>query len=390
MLFYKFYLSIDWNLFLKKKMKNTILLSTLILIFFTSFTHCGSEDGASALAAPTNLKITTKPMVDGSGYVDVFAEAENAQYYKFYFGDVANEDAPKSTFASANHVYKESGTYTIKVQAHTDEAIFISESATVTVKVFIAIPPTGYSTPSSYSGMNLIWSDEFSNTTVDANKWTFETGDGCPNCGWGNNELQYYQQKNAVLVDGHLVIEAKSEIVSGKNYSSARMITKGKFDFKYGRVDVRAALPKGQGLWPAIWMLGSNISTVGWPGCGEIDIMEMVGGTGKDNTVHGTAHWDNAGSHANYGKSYTLSNEIFNGKFHVFTIIWDQDKIQWFVDDVKFNEILITPAGLSEFREKFFLLLNVAVGGNWPGSPNFSTTFPQRMMVDYVRVFQNQ
>jgi beta-glucanase (GH16 family) len=162
----------------------------------------------------------------------------------------------------------------------------------------------------------------------------------------------------------------------------------GKKEFKYGRVDIRAALPKGQGIWPALWMLGSNFSDVGWPMCGEIDIMELVGGDGKDNIVHGTTHWDNNGSYANYGGSYRLPTGIFNDEFHVFTIIWDESKIAWLVDDKQYHSIDISPAALSEFRQEFFFIFNVAVGGNWPGSPDGTTEFPQRMIVDYVRVFQ--
>lgn len=321
----------------------------------------------------------------------IIAEAENAKYFKFFFGDTNNEVPVKSDFGSISHTYLESGAYTITVQAHADETLFISESKSITVDIFINIPASGYSTPLSYTGMNMIWSDEFDGVTVNEDKWTFELGDGCPNvCNWGNNELEYYQKENALILDGNLVIEAKSEFSGGKNYTSSRMITKGKLDFKYERVDVRAALPKGQGIWSAIWMLGSNINTVGWPACGEIDIMEMIGGSGRENTILGTAHWDHAGSSASYGGNYSLSSGIFNDEFHVFSITWDSNYIRWFMDDIQFHEILTTPAGLSEFQETFFLILNVAVGGNLPGSPDFSTKFPQRMIVDYVRVFQNQ
>jgi beta-glucanase (GH16 family) len=171
------------------------------------------------------------------------------------------------------------------------------------------------------------------------------------------------------------------------------MITKGKFDFKYGRVDVRAVLPKGQGLWPAIWMLGSNISSVGWPACGEIDIMEMIGGTTeREKTVFGTLHWDFNGNHACTcdKPGYTLSAGSLHDRFHVFSITWDQNFITWYVDDVQFNKIDVTPVTLNEFHSNFFFILNVAVGGNWPGNPDGNTQFPQRMFIDYIRVFQNQ
>jgi beta-glucanase (GH16 family) len=354
------------------------------------FMQCGSS--ASEPETVANLEVTTVVSSDGSGKVDIMASADNAKFYKFFFGDVTNETPVTQDFMSISHTYKESGFYTIKVQAHSSETVFIEKSTEVTISIFISIPTTGYTTPTSYSGMNLIWSDEFDGTSVDANKWTFEIGDGCPNCGWGNNELQYYKAENAKLSEGNLIIEAKAETAGSKSYTSSRMITKGKLDFKYGRVDVRAALPAGQGLWPAIWMLGSNINTVGWPKCGEIDIMEMIGGSGREKTVHGTVHWweSDAVPHAEYGGSYDLVSGTFKDKFHVFTITWDASYIRWYMDDVQFHEILITPSGLTEFKENFFLVLNVAVGGNWPGSPDTSTKFPQWMIVDYVRVFQKQ
>jgi beta-glucanase (GH16 family) len=352
---------------------------------------CGGDDETGP-AKVANLVVNTEVKTDGSGKVRVTVSADNAKFFKYSFGDVPNEVPVQETLTSVSHTYEKSGTYTVTVQAHSTEADFISKSSEITVSVFIPIPTSGYTTPTTYTGMNKIWSDEFEGTAVDASKWTFEIGDGCPNCGWGNNELQYYKSENAKLYEGNLLIEAKAETAGGKNYTSARMITKGKFDFKYGRVDVRAALPEGQGLWPAIWMLGSNISTVGWPKCGEIDIMEMIGGSGRENTVHGTAHWweSEMVPHASYGGSKSLSGEIYKDKFHVFTVTWDQEYIRWYVDDVKFHEILTTPAGLTEFQASHFLILNVAVGGNWPGSPDAATQFPQRMIVDYIRVFQNQ
>jgi beta-glucanase (GH16 family) len=250
------------------------------------------------------------------------------------------------------------------------------------------IPSKGFSTPSSYPNLKLLWSDEFEGTALDEKKWNYEAGDGCPgNCGWGNNELQFYKKENTTVKDGYLLIQAKKENIANKEYTSSRLTTQNKFNFKYGRVDIRAALPKGKGIWPALWMLGKNINEVSWPKCGEIDIMEMIGGPDNDNTVHGTVHWDHNNSHAQYGGSKKLSNGIFNGEFHVFSIVWDSKKIVWYLDDVQFHVIDTTPSGLSEFQEEFFLLFNVAVGGNWPGSPDSATTFPQYMVVDYVRVF---
>jgi beta-glucanase (GH16 family) len=338
-----------------------------------------------------NLVISVEVPTDGTGEVAIIANADNAKYFKFFFGDVDNETPVQQEFGSILHTYEESGVYTIKVQAHLNEADFIFETEDIEIELFIAVPTTGYTTPATYANMNLIWQDEFDGIEINPSKWTFEIGDGCPNvCGWGNNELEYYRQENASIYGGNLMIEARSEAFGAKSYTSTRMITKGKFDFKYGRVDIRAALPEGKGVWPALWMLGANIDTEGWPKCGEIDIMEKIGGGIEEKRVHGTVHWF-ADAYANYGGSFTGSTEgIFNDKFHVFSITWDAEFIRWYVDDVKFHEIDIRPSHLSEFRENFFLILNVAVGGNWPGSPDSSTKFPQRMFVDYIRVFQPQ
>jgi beta-glucanase (GH16 family) len=251
----------------------------------------------------------------------------------------------------------------------------------------LSIPSSGYSTPNNYAGFTLLWADEFNGTTLDEEFWTFQLGDGCPNlCGYGNNELQNYKKENTNLQDGYLIIKAKKEV--GNNYTSTRINTQDKFAFKYGRVDVRASLPIGQGIWPAIWMLGENINEVGWPKCGEIDIMEKIGGFGKENTVHGTVHWDNSGQNANYGGSKTITNGNLKDEFHVFTIIWTAEKITWYIDDVEYHVIDTTPSGLSEFQEDFHFLINLAVGGNWPGSPDASTSFSQYLIVDYIRVFQ--
>ncbi len=244
----------------------------------------------------------------------------------------------------------------------------------------VVIPTTGYTTPTSYAGYTLAWQDEFNGTTL-SNDWNFEINGS----GGGNNELQYYRAENTSMINGHLVIEAKQENYGGRNYTSSRITTQGKKSYKYGRVDIRAVLPKGQGLWPALWMLGDNITTTSWPACGEIDIMELVGH--QPNRVHGTAHWDSLG-HAQFGSSKALSTGDFSEAFHVFSIIWNANEIKWYVDDVLYNTIDITPSGLSEFHEKFFFIFNVAVGGTWPGSPDATTAFPQRMIVDYVRVFQ--
>lgn len=255
----------------------------------------------------------------------------------------------------------------------------------------IDIPSTGYTSPDAYPGYNLVWADEFDAATLNTANWTYEMGDGCPgNCGWGNNELQYYREDNASIVNGNLVITAKKQNFGTRNYTSSRLVTKGKKQFKYGRIDIRAALPEGQGLWPALWMLGSNIDAVSWPACGEIDIMELTGNL--PNRVVGTVHYGaDASQHQFKSMSkYLTGTDNFQDEFHVFSINWEADLIEFLVDDVVFHTI--TPASLNgapyPFNKNFFFVFNVAVGGNFPGNPDNTTAFPQHMIVDYVRVFQ--
>jgi beta-glucanase (GH16 family) len=235
--------------------------------------------------------------------------------------------------------------------------------------------------------MQLIWQDEFDQEVLNEQFWSYEIGNGSG--GWGNNELEYYRRENTSIREGHLVIEARAEAFSGFNYTSSRLVTRNNFDFKYGRVDIRALLPEGQGIWPALWALGDNIQQVGWPSCGEIDIMEMIGGgPGKDDTVHGTLHWSQNGGHVFQGEGITITNDSFQDVFHVFTMRWDATQIRWYLDDALFYSIDITSSEMTEFHEDFFIIFNLAVGGNWPGNPNASTVFPQRLIVDYIRVFQ--
>ncbi|MEM5948455.1 family 16 glycosylhydrolase [Spirochaetia bacterium 38H-sp] len=234
----------------------------------------------------------------------------------------------------------------------------------------------------------LAWSDEFDGPEIDRDIWVFETGNGAN--GWGNNELEYYKEENAFIEDGMLVIEAKKETVSTGykdfHYTSARMKTQGKYDFTYGRVEIRAKLPKGQGIWPALWMLGSDIGSKGWPRCGEVDIMELVGH--EPSTVHGTIHAPFSYGANGIGAAYKLKKGDFSNDFHVFAIEWDEDEIEWYVDDVLYHVVNKDEIGPDwVFDHNFFFIFNVAVGGNWPGSPDNSTVFPQRMYVDYIRVY---
>jgi len=247
----------------------------------------------------------------------------------------------------------------------------------------------GYLTPEEYFGYELSWADEFTGDAINMNSYNFEIGDGCPNlCGWGNNELEYYtdQSENAFIEDDKLVIRATR--LGTEGFRSARIQTKDKVEFKFGRIDVRAKLPEGRGIWPAIWMLGANINEVGWPASGEIDIMELVGH--QPNVTHGTAHWGNPGDPSTFEGSSISLDEKFSEQFHVFSLVWEQNSIQWYMDETLFHTITPTntQGATYRFNDPFFMVFNLAVGGNWPGSPDASTVFPQQMEIDYVRFFQ--
>ena len=247
----------------------------------------------------------------------------------------------------------------------------------------------------------LVWSDEFNapaGSAVDATKWEFDVGGG----GWGNNELEYYTNstRNASTDGaGNLRISAVKELLSRKvarcwygqcQYTSARIKTKGKFEQAYGRFEARLKLPYGQGIWPAFWMLGADIDAVSWPTCGEIDIMENIGR--EPSIVHGTLHGPGYSGAAGIGAPYTLTTgQRFADDFHTFAVEWEPDVVRWYVDGQLYQTR--TPSDLPAgsrwvFDHPFFMILNVAVGGNWPGSPDATTTFPQTMLVDYVRVYR--
>jgi beta-glucanase (GH16 family) len=256
---------------------------------------------------------------------------------------------------------------------------------------FVNIPAGGYTSPETYDGYTLVWSDEFEGEGLDAANWTHELGDGCPGlCGWGNNELQWYQPDNTLFRDGYLIIQARQESVGGRDFTASRFITKGKQEFQYGRIDIRAALPEGRGLWPALWMLGANIDQVSWPACGEIDIMELTGD--RPNRIIGTAHFGATVAQHQFrtAAKFLPAGQKFSEAFHVFSIIWEEDRIEWYLDDELYHTF--TPANTAgqpyPFNQPFFFIFNVAVGGNLPGSPDANTRFPQHMIVDYIRVFQ--
>jgi beta-glucanase (GH16 family) len=249
--------------------------------------------------------------------------------------------------------------------------------------------------PTENSGWALAWSDEFNGpngSPPDPEKWAIETGGG----GWGNNELEYYtdRPKNVYQQDGNLVITAleekyKADGVS-RNYTSARLKTQGKFSQTFGRFEARMKIPRGQGIWPAFWMLGADIGEAGWPTCGEIDIMENIGK--EPGMVHGTIHGPGYSADHGIGAPFSLpAGQSFADDFHVFAVEWEPEAIRFYVDGHLYATR--TPADLPQgtkwvYDHPFFLLLNVAVGGYWPGNPEASTSFPQTMLVDYVRVYR--
>lgn len=229
-------------------------------------------------------------------------------------------------------------------------------------------------------GWQLVWSDEF-NGSIGPD-WVYEIGNGAS--GWGNNELQYYRQENASIENNALVITARRQDFGGYRYTSARMKTQGRRTFKYGRIEARMRLPNFMGAWPAFWMLGANITQVGWPASGEIDVMEHIN---NENRTYGTIHWrDHNGNYAQYGGDTAVNVE----DWHVYAVEWDASAIRWYVDGNQFHEVNIQGGvnGTEEFHNDFFLLLNFAIGGNWPGFNIDESRLPAKMYVDYVRVYQ--
>jgi beta-glucanase (GH16 family) len=242
--------------------------------------------------------------------------------------------------------------------------------------------------------LGLVWSDEFDGSSVDNARWDFQTGTGTDYnlpAGWGNNELQYYRRENAGIEDGMLAIDVRRENFGSNAYTSARMRTLNKFDFLYGRVEARIKIPTGQGIWCAFWMLPTNNEYGGWAASGEIDIMEAI----NDATeVHGTIHYGGAWpNNQSNGNSYSQNNVRFSDDFHIYALEWRERSLSWFVDGQLYSTLTSWFSANGEFPapfdKDFHLLLNVAVGGNWPGAPDGSTVFPQKMLVDWVRVYQD-
>lgn len=268
-------------------------------------------------------------------------------------------------------------------------------AATALAVVCVSLPPATAARPQEPEGWRLVWADEFDGpdgSGVDTSKWVVETGGN----GWGNNELEYYRDstENASISNGSLAIKAVKQRYTGpdnvtRDYTSARLKTQGVFSQAYGRFEARIKVPYGQGIWPAFWMLGDDIGTAGWPTCGEIDIMENIGR--EPSTVHGTIHGPGYSGGNGIGAPYSLADPArFADDFHVFAIEWEPQAIRWYVDGSLYQTR--TPSDLPRgapwvYDHPFFIILNLAVGGNWPGNPDQTTVFPQTMLVDYVRVY---
>ncbi len=251
-------------------------------------------------------------------------------------------------------------------------------------------PENQISVPEGYT---LVWSDEFNDESINMGDWHYETGDGTdyglPE-GWGNNELQIYTESDAnssIDTDGDISALKITALNNGPDdFTSAKLTTNEKISVRFGRIEVSAKLPQGQGIWPAIWMLGDNIDEIDWPGCGEIDIVELLGH--EPQKIYTTVHYTNSGnSHHETQESYQLSNGNFSDNYHIFSIDWTPESITFSVDETTVQQVPVED-DMKEFLRSFYLVMNVAVGGNWPGYPDNTTTFPQSMYVDYVRVFE--
>lgn len=242
----------------------------------------------------------------------------------------------------------------------------------------------------------LVWSEEFEGESLDPDVWFMETGDGSQYGipGWGNNELQWYLPENAAIENGVLVITAKEESRNGFAYTSARIHTRDRVAVRYGRIEARIRLPKGQGAWPAFWMLPQDDVYGTWAASGEIDILESVNLSDEDNTIHGTIHFgDRWPRNAFAGESYSPPNSVVN-EFHVYAVEWDVEEIRWFVDDHMYAVQNVWSTASADFPapfdQRFYILLNLAIGGKWPGAPDESTVFLLRFEIDYVRVYSDE
>ncbi|WP_282053913.1 glycoside hydrolase family 16 protein [Maribacter luteus] len=350
-------------------MKNIIYL--VLTAMLLSFLSCSSENEVDEPNIPTNLSISgvkfgadgNKPNGDGSGVVDFTITATNATSYKV----LINNETLELTQNTFSYTFTQSGTndYSIIVSAYNSVGF---SSTTYSITVYV------------YSELQLVWSDEFdTNGAPSPSNWGYDTGAG----GWGNNELQTYTDnlENAVVEDGVLKIIAKDDGNGG--YTSARIKSQGLQKFTYGRIEVRAKLPASQGTWPAIWMLGSNFSSVGWPNCGEMDIMEQTGW--DKNTVLGTFHWQDSASDSYAGYGLETEAPTSTSEYHLYSLEWTPEVIYVLYDDEPY--VTLTNNDSLPFNADFFIILNIAMGGDLGGDVDPSFT-QDTMEIDYVRVYQ--
>lgn len=235
---------------------------------------------------------------------------------------------------------------------------------------------------SCQNSKQIIFEEEFNGNELNTSIWNYELGDGCPHCGWGNNELQLYTKENVSVKDGHLIITATQDT---SHYYSGRITTAKNVEFQYGTIEVRAKLPVGKGTWPAIWMLGNDIKDIGWPDCGEIDIMEYVGK--KPHEIHTTLHTPDSHGNSKNTKVTTLE-DIENG-FHIYKCHWTKDKIEFYIDSnlvYTFNPKLKNEKTWP-FDKPFYVILNLAIGGNFGGPEVDDSIFPQEFLIDYVKIY---
>jgi beta-glucanase (GH16 family) len=337
-----------------KNFKISVILITTLLFMVA----CKKTSDASSQTVVSNLQINAVVSSDGSGKVDFTASATNALSYSFEFG---NGIIQTSTTGIINYQYTTAGnnSYTVTVTANGSSS---SAKATTTITVNV----------STTAGASLYWSDEFNvDGAPDPNKWGYDLGAG----GWGNSELEYYTNRstNVIVSNGTLKITAIKENYSGSAYTSARILTKDKFVFTYGRVEMRAKLPAGVGTWPALWMLGSNAATAPWPSCGEIDIMEQRGS--ELNKIYGTLHYP----------GHSGANGNGNTEFHIYKLDWTPTAINIYVDDKLFQSVANSSS--IPFNHDFFLIFNLAMGGSFAGAvdPAFTNA---TMEVDYIRIYK--
>ena len=348
--------------------KNTSLLAFLFIVLL-SCSKGSSGNGGTTQTAPSNLVVTATPSTDGSGNVAFTATATNAVTYIYEYGNGIIETVPGGLI-TFRYTTVGSITYTVNVTAKSSSGLTISKSIQVTVNTVGGGAPT------------LVFSDEFNtNGAPDPTKWGYDIGTGSG--GWGNNELQYYTSRpeNAIIQGGVLKINAIKESYMGSGYTSARLLSKGKYSFKYGRIEVRAKFPTGVGTWPAAWMLGDNIGTVSWPACGEIDIVEHLGR--ELNKIYGTLHYP--GRSGGNADGNTIMIPDATAAFHTYVVEWSSTSIKIYVDAQLYHTVANSAA--IPFNQNFFILLNMAMGGNFGGAidPAFTNaTFE----IDYIRVYQ--